>query len=97
MRYKRNEPFRYIFETPIETVFKINEINGVKAETKTCSAKILNICPRGIKLLSDLGIPIIPSKVIKGFSYGIKFEENKKNEIKLLDELKFLFQKVHSY
>ena len=58
MRYKRNEAFRYEFGSPIAATFKIIEINGVPTETKEDQAKIKDISPHGLRLLSKLNIQL---------------------------------------
>lgn len=65
MRFKRNESFRYEFEHPIDATFKIIEINGVAKVSKPAQAKIKNISPKGIKLLSNLDVQLSRINSIK--------------------------------
>jgi len=58
MRYNRNESFRYEFECPKSVTFKITDVNGKKTETNLARAKIKNISPHGMRLLSDLDIKL---------------------------------------
>lgn len=65
MRYKRNEYFRFEFELPIDATVKIIEIDGKETPAKLVKAKIKNISPHGMKLLSDLDVHLDTHKKIK--------------------------------
>jgi hypothetical protein len=58
MRFKRNESFRYEFESPIDATFKIVEVNGVEKNSNEAEAKIENISPHGMKLLTNLDVQL---------------------------------------
>jgi hypothetical protein len=58
MRYKREEAFRFQFEKDISAHFSIAEVNGIAVNTHEGDARLVDLSPNGIKLESDLDIPI---------------------------------------
>ena len=64
--FRREEPFRYEFEHPIEASFKIIKVNDKDIESKTGHSNILDISPNGLKLITK---------------FDLQVEENKKIEI----------------
>ncbi|RHW39920.1 PilZ domain-containing protein [Lysinibacillus yapensis] len=56
MQFKRNEGFRFVFNEPIDSSFKIIiDGNYVKPEIRH-AGKILDISPHGVKLFSEAQI-----------------------------------------
>ncbi|MBB6447900.1 PilZ domain-containing protein [Bacillus benzoevorans] len=51
---RRNEYFRFEFEQPIDAIFRMIEFNGIKNISKPAAAKIKNLSPKGVKLLTSL-------------------------------------------
>ncbi|WP_064092347.1 PilZ domain-containing protein [Rossellomorea aquimaris] len=59
MKYKRDEAFRYSFKQPIEMEFKLLlEKDGVLNETRSSTATLLDISPRGVRLKTPLSLPL---------------------------------------
>ncbi len=58
MQSKRSEYFRFEFEQPIDATFKLIELNGVEKVSKLAEAKIKNLSPHGIKLLTSLNFKL---------------------------------------
>ncbi len=70
MQYKRDESFRYIFNSPIEGTIKILlEKNGELFQTKTATITLLDLSPGGLKFQTNLDLPIER----KDFSLEIHF------------------------
>lgn len=51
MNFKRQEGFRFVFNEPIDAMFRLM-INGA-SNNETYDCKILDISPRGIKMFSE--------------------------------------------
>ncbi|TKC18469.1 PilZ domain-containing protein [Robertmurraya kyonggiensis] len=58
MPYRRDEPFRFTFGTPIEGTFKILRINKRASTSKEGTASIVDLSPNGVRFLSPLDLPI---------------------------------------
>lgn len=54
MQYKRQEPFRHVFNQPIDSVF---QIVTESSESKPGEMKILDISPSGLRMFSKLDLP----------------------------------------
>jgi len=63
MRFRRNESFRYTFNTPVECHFKIIKINGIPVESEFGSGKIMDISPHGLKMMSFLNLLVANKKL----------------------------------
>ncbi|MBP1934080.1 PilZ domain-containing protein [Ammoniphilus resinae] len=55
--HTRNEPFRFIFAPPLETKFKIIQLEGKPVQTSEGIAKIIDLSPHGMKLETSLNMP----------------------------------------
>ncbi len=58
MRYKRQETFRYEFDSPLVSTFKIVKINGEDVKSNLGACKILDISPTGLKIAIPLNLQI---------------------------------------
>ncbi|MCD7036115.1 PilZ domain-containing protein [Metabacillus sp. GX 13764] len=58
MRYNRYEPFRYEFARPLDMTFRIIEMNGKAVQTKEGKARLADISPTGLKMVSSLDLPV---------------------------------------
>lgn len=56
MRSNRAESFRYTFDTPLDALFKIINIDGRTVSTSPGKAKVVNISPAGMKINSSLNL-----------------------------------------
>lgn len=54
MRSKRSEYFRFEFDQPIDATIRIIEVNGTEKISKPAKAKIKDLSPHGMKLLTNL-------------------------------------------
>lgn len=59
MRYKRKSTFRYTFDDPVPALFQITKINQTSVNSSQGQAKIVDISPVGVKIISHLDIPEI--------------------------------------
>ncbi|WP_449621428.1 PilZ domain-containing protein [Robertmurraya sp. Marseille-Q9965] len=75
MPYRRDEPFRFTFGTPIEGTFKILRVNKKASTSKEGTASIVDVSPNGIRFFSPLDLPINE----KDFLIEINFQLNKKD------------------
>lgn len=57
MKYKREEYFRFSFNTPIPGFFTITKMNGLSGKSKKGPLLILDLSPKGIKFQSRLDLP----------------------------------------
>jgi len=55
--HTRNEAFRFIFDPPLETKFKIIKLDGTLVQTSEGTAKIIDLSPHGMKLETSLNMP----------------------------------------
>lgn len=55
MQFKRKEGFRFVFNQPLDTSFKLL-LNGEPVDAESYSCEILDISPRGIKMFSEAKI-----------------------------------------
>ena len=55
---RRNESFRYTFYKPIKGQFQLARINGKHVESKTGEMNIIDLSVKGMKMSTDLDIPI---------------------------------------
>lgn len=62
MRFKRQEPFRYQFGQPLPCTFRITRIGEREVETDKGAAEIHDISPRGIRMETNLNLPIDSAK-----------------------------------
>lgn len=74
MLYKRDEPFRFSFGSPIEGTFKILKINDISGHSKDGKALIMDLSPNGIKLTSPLDLPIDKKKFLLEVSFILNEE-----------------------
>ncbi|RLQ97089.1 PilZ domain-containing protein [Falsibacillus albus] len=59
MQFKRKEPFRYSFTSPIQGSFRLFiEKDKELIETKEGNMEIIDLSPKGIKFRSKLNIPV---------------------------------------
>lgn len=58
MIFRRDEPFRFQFNRPIEGTFKIININGRDTDSKIGVAYILDLSPNGVRFKSPIELPI---------------------------------------
>jgi hypothetical protein len=58
MLFKRDESFRFTFESPVEATFKIIRSNQLNAPLKEGSALIIDLSPNGLRLSSPLDLAI---------------------------------------
>lgn len=65
MLSNRSEYFRFEFEQPIDATFRIIEVNGVEKISKLANAKIVNLSPHGIRLITSLNFELEYSNRIK--------------------------------
>jgi hypothetical protein len=61
--YKRQESFRYTFYPPIKGTFQIVKKDGQPLDMKPGAAEIIDLSPNGLRLSSDLHIPIRGAKL----------------------------------
>ncbi len=64
----RKEGFRYEFGSPLPCTFEVSSIDDSPLDSNSGAATIINISPHGIKMGSELDIPINGRKI------GIKLE-----------------------
>lgn len=58
MKFKRDEPFRYSFGTPLPCTYQLIVINGQERKTSLGEGEILDISLSGLKLKTSLNIPL---------------------------------------
>jgi hypothetical protein len=64
MHYKRRqESFRYTFTPPIKGTFQIVKRDGQPLDMKPGAAEIMDLSPNGLRLSSDLHIPVRGAKL----------------------------------
>lgn len=68
---RRNEPFRYEFEQPLIGRFQIVEVDGVPVESGDGEIHVIDISPSGLKIASQLDIPIEDRRIKLSFSIMI--------------------------
>ncbi|WP_433745037.1 PilZ domain-containing protein [Falsibacillus pallidus] len=73
IRFQREEAFRYVFPQPLDAHFTIIEINGRPVSSSEGAAKLIDLSPSGMKLSTNLHIPVSHSQKVK---LGIRFEIN---------------------
>lgn len=56
-RFKREEPLRYEFASPIDTTFVISRLRGESYQSKPAKGVLVNISPGGLRLLTELDLP----------------------------------------
>jgi len=56
MKYKRNEAFRYPFNTPLECRFNIYKVNQKEVFSRTGQALIHDLSPEGAKVSAELNL-----------------------------------------
>ena len=82
MRYRREEPFRFVFDEQIPARFSIIEANGRAVDTQEGAAKIVDLSLSGLKIESKLSIPLSSDNRVKisirfklnGFEYKLNGE-----------------------
>jgi len=67
----RNEPLRYEFVEPLDCQFKIIEINNEKVNSNTANAKLIDLSQNGMKIETELEIPIDNIRVFLEVSFII--------------------------
>lgn len=71
MIYRREEPFRFQFQKPLEGTFKILRVNGIAGESKEGSALILDLSPNGLKFKSSLDLPTDKHQLLLEVSFSL--------------------------
>lgn len=57
MHYKRNEPFRYVFSSPIQSTCEIRQHSDTEElVTYTLNASIMDLSPNGMKVSFDTDV-----------------------------------------
>jgi hypothetical protein len=74
MRYKREEPFRYEFNPPLSCTFSIVEIDNKNVNTGNADGQIIDLSPKGVKLVSKLNIPLGKQEVKIKLNFRINIE-----------------------
>lgn len=69
----RKESFRYVFKTPLPALFTIEKVADKKVTTAEGEAHIIDLSPKGMKIISKLNIP---TKHEKDIHLSIAFELN---------------------
>lgn len=92
MLSSRTEGFRYEFGSPLPCTFEVTSIDGQPLESKTGEAVIINISPHGLKLGTQLDIPIDGRKI------GVRIDFVIMNE-RIVVQGHFVWQKreLHNY
>ena len=65
MRFKRDDSFRYVFDKPLDALFRIERVDGDEVTTSEGNARIIDISPGGVKLNTELEIPKTEKKDIE--------------------------------
>ncbi|AQX55504.1 ABC transporter permease [Bacillus sp. VT 712] len=63
MQYKREEPFRFTFAKPIVGTFFIKKYDGKDIESKLGPLAIIDLSPRGMKLITPLDLPVFQKPI----------------------------------
>lgn len=71
MVYRRDEPFRFQFQKPLQGTFKILQLNGLSGVSKEGKALIIDLSPNGVKFTSPLNLPIESKKFLIEISFVI--------------------------
>jgi len=72
MVYKRQEGFRFVFDPPINGIYKVMKINNVEISSSYEVMSIIDISPKGAKLEIDLDF------LYSNTTISIAFKLNKK-------------------
>ncbi|GGE36768.1 hypothetical protein GCM10011391_14530 [Pullulanibacillus camelliae] len=75
MRLRRDEAFRFEFDSPIAALFTIERINDQVTHSHEGEGHILDLSPRGMKLLTPFDIPISDEQQVN-ISVRFKLIEN---------------------
>jgi hypothetical protein len=62
MQFKRQEGFRYTFDSPIKGTFQLTKQNNQPIDVKPGFAEILDLSPNGLRISSSLDIPLKETK-----------------------------------
>lgn len=63
MIFRRQESFRYTFNSPIDCTFKIIKIDDAKVDTEFGKGQIIDISPNGLKMITPLNLSPTLKKV----------------------------------
>ncbi|RSK29020.1 PilZ domain-containing protein [Bacillus sp. HMF5848] len=87
MIYRRNEPYRYVFDNPIYTAYHITKINDQTVQSSKGEGYIIDISSGGVKLETALDIPLHKTiEIFFTFTVGSK---------ELVAKAVFLWKKKH--
>jgi len=71
MKYKREEPFRYVFPEPIDAEFTFKQLDS-EATSNKGKASIIDINPNGVKFSSHLDLPVRDERILFYITFLIK-------------------------
>ena len=63
MHFKREEPFRFLFETPIVGTFSIAKYDNKEIDSKPGPLSVIDLSPKGIKIITPLDLPIFSHQI----------------------------------
>jgi len=63
MHFKREEPFRFLFETPIVGTFSIAKYDNKEIDSKPGPLSVIDLSPKGIKIITPLDLPIFNHQI----------------------------------
>lgn len=73
MRYKRKEPFRYIFDEPLDAGLEILQTDTDGNKKSSGKAEILNISVHGLRIKTDMSLTVADNDI---FNLEIGFKLN---------------------
>lgn len=71
MLYKREEPFRFHFQSPIPSTFKILKLNNNGNESNQGFAEIMDVSPNGLRFKTPLNLPVKEKNFLLEFCFKI--------------------------
>lgn len=71
MLYKREEPFRFHFQTPIPATFKICQLDQLGKGSNLGLAQVLDVSPNGLRMKTLFDLPLKEKNFLLEFNFKI--------------------------